>query len=350
MASLTLNGRIIGREGAPLLVAEIGANHDGSPAKAERMLRALVEAGAEAVKLQLYTAEELVADAERIITWGPPGHQRRESIGGLFDRLSLPRSAVADLLALGRELGVLTFATPFSEEGADFLAEHGTPCFKIAASDVGHLPLLRHVAQTGIPIILSLGKCTLGEALLAVETLRANGCTQLGLLHCVAEYPAPIEQMSLCTIDQLQRLFPDAVVGLSDHSIGDTAAIVGVALGAALVEKHVTESRDDDGPDHWFSVEIGEVAALQRRMREAALVLGEPRTGILHCELGERDTSTRSLVTRRAVCAGQPLTEGDLKIVRPGTGLEPRLLEAVIGLSTTRDLPANTPLTWACFK
>jgi sialic acid synthase SpsE len=350
MAGMSLNGRTIGGEALPLFVPEIGANHDGSPGKAERMLRALVEAGAEAVKLQLYTAEELVADPDRVIAWGPPERQRRETIGGLFDRLSLPRPAVADLLALGRELGVLTFATPFSEEGADFLAKHGVPCFKIAASDVGHLPLLRHVAQTGIPVILSLGKCTLGEAALAVETLSANGCTQLGLLHCVAEYPAPIEEMSLRTIEQLRRLFPDAVVGLSDHSIGDTAAIVAVALGAALVEKHVTESRDDEGPDHWFSVEIGEVAALQRRMREAALVLGKPRTGILHCELGERDTSTRSLVTRRPIRAGVPLVEADIKIVRPGTGLAPRLLEAVLGLCPVRDQPANTPLTWECFK
>lgn len=350
MGCIEIRKRRIGDGCEPLFIAEIGANHNGDPTKAERMLRRLAEMGAEAVKFQLYASEELVADGDRIVTWGPRGRQQSEPIGQLFDRLSLSRDSMAELLAIGRELELLTFATPFSEGSADFLAEQGVPCFKIAASDVGHVQLLRHVAQTGIPVLLSLGKCTIAETERAVETLRSNGCRQLGLMHCVAAYPAPIDEMHLRTVGLLKELYTDAVIGLSDHSIGTTAAIVSVALGGALVEKHVTESRADNGPDHWFSMEIDEVPRLQQQMKEASLVLGTPRSGILKCELTERKTSTRSLVASRNIPVGAAITPADIKIVRPGTGIEPMFLDAVLGLSTTREITENTPLTWNCFK
>ncbi|HKE15145.1 MAG TPA: N-acetylneuraminate synthase family protein [Kofleriaceae bacterium] len=350
MVEIRIGERAIGPAHPPLLVAEVGANHDGSEAKAEAMLRRLVAAGAEAVKFQYYTADALVSDPDRVIAWGPPGRERREAIGPMFDRLSLPRDALARLFALGRSLGVIVFATPFDEQGADQLAELGAPCFKLAASDVNHLPLLRHVARLGRPIILSFGKCTMAEADEAARTLRESGARELCFLHCVAQYPAPMEQMNLRTIPVLAQLFPDAVIGLSDHSIGSAAPIAAVALGASLVEKHVTCSRDDDGPDHWFSFEIDAVGELAAQLRGAHSALGGARRGVIECEEEERRTSTRSLVTRRPVRAGQPLRRDDIKIVRPGTGLAPRHLEAVVGMRLTRDLPANTPLRWEWFR
>jgi N,N'-diacetyllegionaminate synthase len=166
----------------------------------------------------------------------------------------------------------------------------------------------------------------------------------------VAQYPAPMEQMNLRTIGTLAQLYPDAVIGLSDHSIGHTAAIAAVALGASMVEKHVTCSKDDDGPDHWFSLPIDEVGALVTELRDSYSAMGSPRRSVIQCEEEERRVSTRSLVTRRAVRAGQPLTRDDLKVVRPGTGLAPRYLEAVCGMRPTRDLPVNTPLRWEWFR
>lgn len=350
MVEIRIGDRPVGPAHAPLLVAEVGANHDGSEAKAEAMLRHLVAAGAEAVKFQYYTADVLVSDPDRIITWGPPGRERREAIGPMFDRLSLSRDALARLFALGRRLGVIVFATPFDPQGADVLAELGAPCFKIAASDVNHLPLLRHVARLGRPIILSFGKCTLGEADEAARTLRESGARDVCFLHCVAQYPAPMEQMSLRTIPVLAELFPHAVIGLSDHSIGRAAPIAAVALGASLVEKHVTSSVNEEGPDHWFSLAVDEVGELRAQLREAHSALGAPRRGVIECEEQERRTSTRSLVTSRPVRAGQPLGPDDIKIVRPGTGLAPRYLEAVCGMRPTRDLPPNTPLRWEWFR
>jgi sialic acid synthase SpsE len=251
---------------------------------------------------------------------------------------------------LGRELGVMVFATPFSESGVEFLHGLGAPCFKIAASDVSHLPLLRAVAQTGKPVILSLGKCTLAEAEIAVETLFDAGCERLALLHCVAQYPAPIAEMNLSVIPALQHIYAECVIGLSDHSVGDTMGIAAVALGARVIEKHVTLSIDDEGPDHWFSLPIADFARYRKSLEDAFAALGGPRKRILTCEQGERRTSVRSLAAARAVAKGQPLTPADIKITRPGTGISPHLLEAVIGLRPSRDLTPNTVLTWELFK
>ncbi|MEI5671782.1 MULTISPECIES: N-acetylneuraminate synthase family protein [unclassified Nocardioides] len=349
----TLGHRTAGEPHPPLLVAEIGANHDGDVVKAETMVRALAAQGAEAIKFQLYTAAELVADHDRDVTWGPAGRQRTEPIGPMFDRLSLPREAVRDLMALGEELGMVSFATPFSEDGVDYLESVGVPGYKVAASDVGHLPFLRHLARTGKPVILSLGKCTLSEADEAVETLLGEGVASLSLLHCVAEYPAPIDEMNLRAIPLLQQMYPEAVIGLSDHSLGSTAAIAAVALGAGIVEKHVTPSQDDDGPDHWFSLPIAEVGALTRALADAHLALGKPGSARKHVvggEVAERRTAIRSLILARAMSAGERVTAEDVKIVRPGTGLAPRYLDAVVGMALSEDLPANTPLTWDSFK
>ncbi|GAA1531586.1 N-acetylneuraminate synthase family protein [Nocardioides humi] len=345
-----LGDRVVGAGAPPLLVSEIGANHDGDVDKAETMVRALAAQGAEAIKFQLYTAEELVADADRPVTWGPPGGEVTEAIGPMFDRLALPREAVRDLMRLGTELGMISFATPFSEDGIDYLEQVGVPGYKVAASDVGHLPFLRHIAQTGKPVILSLGKCTLGEAEEAIDTLLAHGASQLSVLHCVAEYPAPIADMNLRTIPMLQTMYPEMAVGLSDHSIGTTSAVAAVALGASIVEKHVTLSPQDVGPDHWFSMAIDEVGPLQQAMHDAHAALGVARKQVTPGEVAERRTAIRSLVVRRPLKAGDRLRADDLKAVRPGTGLPPRYLEVVDGMVLTRDLAADTPVTWDAFR
>jgi N,N'-diacetyllegionaminate synthase len=350
LANFAIGKILIGDNVPPLVVAEIGANHDGNVNKAELMLHEIAATGAKAVKFQTYTAEEMVADHQRVISWGPPKKEQKERIGDLFQRLTLPREAHADLFQLARELGLEVFSTPFSEEGVDFLMRLDVPCFKVAASDVNHLPMLRLIAQTGKPVLLSLGKCTMAEADIAVTTLFENGCSNLCIMHCVAQYPAPVEEMNLRVVPTLAALYPECVIGFSDHSLGITAPIAAVTLGARVVEKHVTLSRDDVGPDHWFSLDMAQLRQLICEVKDAYTALGHPRKRILACEETERKTSVRSLVLRHKVAAGHRLQPEDIKIVRPGGGIAPQLLNAVLGMKVVVDLEENTVLQWEMFK
>ncbi len=350
MAHFSIETLTVGDQVPPLVVAEIGANHDGKVETAERMIRAIAEAGAKLVKFQTYTAEELVADPQRLVKTGLPSQEQEEPIGELFKRVTLPREAHTDLFGLARQLGLIPFSTPFSEAGVDFLMDLGVPCFKVAASDVNHLPLLRYLAQTGKPVLLSLGKCNLAEADTAVTTLLDSGCRDLCLMHCISQYPAPIAEMNLRVIPALVNLYPECVVGFSDHSLGLTASVASVALGAKLIERHVTLSRDALGPDHWFSLDMTQLQQLITSVHGAHLALGHPRKQIVPCEAHERQTSIRSLVLSQAVKAGQALRPVDIKIVRPGGGIAPQFLEAVLGMKVTGDQPANTLLQWEMFK
>lgn len=349
-ASIQLGRHKVSDELPPLVIAEIGANHDGSLKRASEMVRAVARTGVHFVKFQHYSAEELVADLNRETTWGPAHRRVREKIGDMFNRLSLPRDALRDLFAEARSLGLEPFATPFSERGADELMALDVACFKVAASDVTHLPLLGYLAQFGRPVVLSLGKCTLGEADAAIEHLWDNGCRELAILHCVAAYPSPMEEMNLRTIPQLRSLYPECVVGLSDHSLGTTSAVAAVALGARLIEKHVTLDSTAPGPDHWFSLDMVGLSSLVDETASAHVALGQGRKRVLASEQHGKAYATRSLVARRAVASGSRLTDEDLKIVRPGTGLAPSFMDVVVGMEIKQALETNDVLTWAHFR
>lgn len=349
-ASLNIGNVPVGDNAPPLFIPEIGANHDGDAQVAAEMLTALAAQGARVAKFQFYTAEELVADTSRIVEWGPEHSRRREPVGAMFDRMSLKADELAVLFKQAHTLGIEPFATPFSERGADKLAEMGVSCFKVAASDVTHDPLLKHLASLHLPIILSLGKCTLGEADHAVDLLLNEGCTQLAILHCVASYPAPAEEMNLRNIPMLAQLYPECCVGLSDHSIGHEMCVAAVALGAQVVEKHVTLGRDREGPDHWFSAEISEVREIMTLMDRVQSALGSTRKRILRCEASGREKAVRSLTLAHDIRAGMPIEASHMKIVRPGGGIPPGMIDALIGLPVASDLKANTTLLWDHFK
>ena len=340
----------IGPAHPPLFLPEIGANNDGELAVAFDMLEQLAKSGAKAAKFQFYTANELVADSARVTEWGPVGARTRERVGDMFTRLSLTRADLAALVQRARELGVQGFATPFSEAGADTLAELGVPVFKVAASDVTHEPFLRHLGRLRLPVILSLGKCTLAEADRAVDVLLTAGCPELALLHCIATYPAPYHSMNLKVIPMLAQLYPDCPIGLSDHSIGPEVSIAAVALGASLIEKHVTLDKGRPGPDHWFSLEIKEVSGFIQMLQNTYSALGQPRKRVEACEASGRDKAVRSLTLACDLAAGSVLRAEHLKVVRPGGGITPNLLEAVIGLRVVCDVQANTTLTWEHLK
>lgn len=350
MNDIILPERKIG-EGEPcFIVAEIGANHEGDIERAKDMIAQAAACGVDAVKLQVYTPEELLADPERLISHGSAGEETSERIGSLFGRLVMPRDACAALFAYAHSLGVIPFATPFSPEGAAHLGDLGVSLFKVAASDLCYFDMIDEMVRYQKPIILSAGKCSWAEIDLAVTHTRQAGIQGIGLLHCVAQYPAPYNEMCLSTIRVLKQLYPDCIVGLSDHSIGIASALGSVALGGKIIEKHFTYDKNAAGPDHWFSADPAEMMLLVREVRALEAALPGVRHGVLNCELQERQTSVRSLVTRIDLNAGHRITKDDLKVVRPGTGIHPADQDKIIGLKVPRALPANHVLTWNDFK
>ena len=347
---ISISGIPIGRAHPPQVVAEIGANHNGNPKLAAQLIEQIAQTGTRFVKFQLYTAAELVADPNRIAEFGPPGARSHQPVGKLFDRLSLDLSELNDLFAFARSVGLIPFATPFSKHGIDALVKIGSPAIKIASSDVNYLELLRHAASTHLPVILSLGKATLGEAEEAVSTLRDSGCHHPILLHCVAAYPAPPQDMNLLFLKTLQNIFPNCEIGFSDHSLGTTASIVAVALGASLIEKHVTLDRNLDGPDHWFSADIQELHNLVLSVSAAHQMLGSTSKFITPSEARGRALGIRSLCASRDIQAGEILQDSDLTELRPGGGLPPKMKSAVVGMRLTRPLHRGDCLTWQHFQ
>lgn len=332
------------------VIAEIGANHDGNIVRAHQMVDATAEAGATFVKFQLYAAEELSSEPLRVVRWGPPGRQREETVGTMFSRLAVPPQAMAELFAHAREKGMVPFASPFSERGIDLLVEINAPILKIASSDVNHLPMLAYAASTGLPIVLSVGKSTLSEVDEAVRCLEENGCKEVALLHCVATYPSPIEEMNLRVISMLQAAYPEHIIGFSDHSLGLTVPIAAATLGARIIEKHVTLSRDDEGPDHWFSLEMEELAQLVQAVRDVEFALGSSRKRIALSEEVGRQRATRSIVASVNLPAGTVLRSEHMLCTRPGGGISPGAMEVIAGMALTRSVAAGQQLSWQDFK
>lgn len=348
-ASFKVVDRVVGGLAPCFIVAEIGANHDGNPQRAHDLIDIAAEAGADAVKFQTYSSSELVADPDRVLTWGRVGRERTETIGCLFDRLALPREAHKPLFTYAKSKGLIAFSTPFSLDGVDFLNDLDTPLWKVASSDVRDKFLLEHLTRTGKPVILSTGKSLLPETSRAVDTLRA-GNVPIAVLHCLAQYPAPMDEVNLATIPAFQAIFPDAVVGFSDHTIGITAALGAVALGAKIIERHITHDQDADGPDHWFSSSPQELSDLCREVRRLEAAIGGVRTGILPAEVRERETSVRSIVLKHDLQAGDVITADDLSTKRPGHGIDPYDAEKIIGIAVPRALEAGSVLTWEALK
>lgn len=328
----------------PLLVAEIGANHDGDPEKAHRLIDEMADAGADAVKFQLYTAAQLVADYERVVQWGPPGKQRHEPVGEMFDRIALPRQAYPEVFAHCRERGMEPFATVFDPADVDFVLTLGQRLFKVSSGDVNYKQLLAAISATGLPAVISGGKCTLGELIRAVEVLERGG-GEVSVMHCVAAYPAPVEEANLKVLLGYAAQFPEAVLGFSDHTQGMTSALGAVALGALVIEKHVTYDRAAVGPDHWFSALGPEFADLAHQCRSLYKALGSSRKKILACEATGAKFGRRSIVAARDLPAGHRLGPDDLAYLRPGTGIDPFDEDIVIGAVCRQPVKKNTVLS-----
>jgi len=335
--------------GAPVyIIAEAGSNHDRSLDQAKRLIDVAAEAGADAVKFQTFTADRIVAETKTRAKYLDDLLPPDKTMSDLFRELELPHEWHAALFEHATAAGLDFISTPFDFEAVDLLDDLGVKVFKVASYELWHLPLIREVASRGKPIICSTGMADLADVQDAVDTVAATGNDQLILLHCVVNYPPPFSDLNLRAIGTLRQAF-HVPVGYSDHSSGITAPIVATALGAAVIEKHYTLSRDLPGPDHRFAIEPDELAAMVRGIRDAQAALG---TGIKRMAPAEADlyvTARRSLFAARDLAEGTVLGVDDIAVLRPGTGLEVRDLEKVVGRTARRAIGRHEPLAWDMF-
>jgi N-acetylneuraminate synthase len=342
MTAFSIANDRIGAGGPPYVIAEMSGNHGGRIEAGFAIIAAAKRAGANAVKLQTYTADTITIDHD-----GPgfrieSGLWHGRTLHELYREAHTPWEWQADLFAKGRELGITVFSTPFDPTAVELLETLGAPAYKIASAEIIDIPLIRLVAATGKPMIVSTGMASLAEIEEAVAAARDAGCRALALLHCISGYPTPAEEANLATIPDLARRF-GCPVGLSDHTLGIGVAVAATALGAQLIEKHLTLRRADGGPDAAFSLEPPELAELIAAARTAAAAVGQAGYELMP---SERETVAlrRSLYVVARIRKGEAFTPANLRSIRPGRGLPPKFLPAVLGRRAARDLERGTPL------
>lgn len=336
--------RPIGVDYSPYIIAELSGNHNGQLNRALALVDAAAQTGADAVKLQTYTADTITLDVDRPefhINGGPWGGR---SLYDLYREASTPWEWHEALFARAREHGLHVFSSPFDHTAVDFLETLNAPAYKIASFELVDIPLITKAARTGKPLIMSSGIASYAEIEDACRAAREGGADGFALLHCISAYPAAPETMRLQTIRTLAATF-GVPVGLSDHTLGSAVAVASIALGACIIEKHMTLSRVDGGPDADFSLEPDEFKQLVDDCRMAHAALGEAqydRKGVG----GANAQFRRSLYVVADVAEGELLTENNVRSVRPGMGLAPKHLEAVLGRLATRALSRGEPLEW----
>jgi pseudaminic acid synthase len=340
-----LGGRPVGPGHPVYVIAEISANHHQELERAQALVRAAAEAGADAVKLQTYTPDTLTIDCDAEpfrITGGTLWDGR--TLYDLYAEAYTPWEWHEPLVAEARDAGMDCLSTPFDAEAVRLLDELGLPALKIASFELVDLELIATAAATGRPLIMSTGMAGVAEIDAAVATARASGDGGVVLLRCNSAYPAPPAEMDLRTIPDMVRRW-DCPVGLSDHTLGTAAAVAAVALGACVVEKHVTLSRAEPGPDSAFSLEPAELASLVRDLRAAEAALGGVRYGPTERERPSL-AFRRSIFVVEDVAEGEPFTRTNVRVIRPGHGLAPAHLPTVLGASAAGPIRRGTPLAW----
>lgn len=346
--SVTIAGREIGPGRPVYVLAEAGVNHDGDPAQALRLVEAALVAGADAIKFQIFRSEELVAPCAEKAAY----QMERDGAATQLEmlrRLELPPEAFHDLARAAGERGIAFLASVFDEGSLDVLVDCGAPAVKLGSGELTNHPLIRACARTGLPLLLSTGMSDLGEVRAAVDAFGEAGGEALVLFHCLSAYPAPAAEANLRAIRTLADAFP-VPVGFSDHTQGPSVCLGAVALGATCLEKHLTLDRTLPGPDHAASAEPDEFGELVRAVRSLEAALGD---GVKRAQPSEeeiRRVARRSVVARRALAPGRPVEPADLAILRPGTGIAPADLPAVVGRRPRRPVAAGTVLDWEMFE
>lgn len=329
------------------VIAEAGVNHNGSVDMARALVDAARSAGADAVKFQDFSAERLVARSAPKAAYQKAArtNQPDEYQYAMLKELELEADEFAQLRDHCARVGIEFLASPFDEASAERLVALGMRTIKVASGELTNLPLLKRIGELGRPVILSTGMSWLGEVETAVRTLREAGAHEISLLHCVTEYPAPPEEINLLAMRTLEQAF-GLPVGYSDHTPGTEIAVAAVALGATIIEKHLTLDTTLPGPDHSASLDPEEFGRMVRAIRNVELALGDGRKEPAPCEVPNMVVARRSLVSARALKAGQPLRREDVVIKRPGSGIAPADIELVVGRSLATDLEADHVLQW----
>ncbi|TNI64370.1 pseudaminic acid synthase [Aeromonas media] len=338
----------IGADFPPYVIAEMSANHNGKLNNALRLITEAKHAGASAIKLQTYTADTITLNSNAPEFQIHEGLWRGKSLYQLYQEAQMPWEWHFPLFEHARKIGITIFSSPFDTTAVDLLEELNAPAYKIASFEAIDLPLIRYVASTGKPMIISTGMANAEEIEDAIEAARTGGCKELAILHCVSGYPAPAEDYNLRTLLDMQQRF-GLVTGLSDHTLDNTTAIASVALGASIIEKHFTLDRNGSGPDDSFSLEPTELLQLCVGARTAWSALGQVDYNRKSSEAGNVQFR-RSLYFVKDLQTGDTITADAVRSVRPGLGLAPKYLEIVIGKTVTRPITANTPVSADLFK
>ena len=346
--SFRINNRIIGPNHPPYIIAELSANHNGSLNRALKTIDEAKNCGADAIKLQTYTADTMTIDCDL---------EDFMIKGGLWDGLKLydlykwaetPYEWHEAMFAHARKIGITIFSTPFDETAVDLLESLKTPAYKIASFEIVDLPLIRYVAKTGKPIIMSTGMASEEEIDEAVSAAREGGCDQIILLHCISSYPAPIDQSNIQQISNLAKRF-NILTGLSDHTLGTTASITAVAQGASLIEKHFTLSRQDKGPDSEFSLEPDDLKKLCIDTKNAWLSLGKEGFKRVKAEEGSK-VFRRTLYFIKDLPKGHVIKASDIQRIRPGNGLAPKYFDKVVGKKTAKKISRGQAISFEDLK
>lgn len=342
-----INGRKIGKDHPPYIIAELSANHNGDIQRALDTIKSAYENGADAIKMQTYTADTMTIDCDT---------PEFKITGGLWDGYKLydlykwaetPFEWHKEIFDYAASLGITIFSTPFDETAVDLLESLNTPAYKVASFEATDLPLIRYIAKTGKPMIMSTGMCSEEEIEEAVNAAREGGCEELVLLHCISSYPAPVEQANIAQMQELSKRF-NTIPGLSDHTLGTTVSVTAVALGASVIEKHFTLSRKEKGPDSEFSIEPDELKRLCQDSKDAWLAIGNSGYTRQKAEQGNK-RFRRSVYFVKDVKSGTIITDEHIRRVRPGFGLAPKYFEKVLGKVLKVDVARGTPTSWDLF-
>jgi len=341
---MKIGNKSINSSRSPFIIAELSGNHNGSLKTARSLIKAAADSGVDAIKLQTYTADTMTIPSTEPEFQISDGLWKGKSLYELYEWAHTPWKWHEELFSYANKLGLIAFSSPFDETAVDFLETLNVPAYKIASFELTDIPLIKKVALTGKPIILSTGMASLADTQLAIRTIQENSESPFCLLHCVSGYPTPIEDINLKGIEFLKENF-SCPVGLSDHTLSTLTSICATSMGACIIEKHITLNRDNGGPDSEFSLHPEEFSHLCKDVKLAFSCLGNRDNKLKESEKGNTQFR-RSIYVVKDIKKNQVLTKENIRIIRPSYGLAPKNYEGVIGRRANQDITAGTPLSY----